>query len=384
VRAQAVRARHQQRWEQLQLQAAASSGKVEKLVEKFLGYLGDVGEQRSLFAATPMDVVAFCMERDTHGRTVVHDKSCRSVGTHPLGREPSCSCPRRLKATSLDSMIGSLRGVFRDMGRTGPWCYRTFTGNPCDAKEVDLFLKYSGKEQLRAGVEVKRASLFSNEVYELLFNTILKAWGQLMQAHEFSEAASAAQDMLLYSIMWSTGLRASDALGLLRQNAEWFTQSGGSSVLYLYVTGSKTETRVHQTRMFRIRRNGSGTSPLDAWVSYQYALDRLGVRWPPGAMFRSLKEQGTGVYALTTDLDYRAIEPRFRQWAERAKIPASITLHSFHGSHAADREAVGVPRQTICQEMAWQESTRSYYVDGRPVIQLSDVGSGARFKHLGP
>ena len=64
------------------------------------------------------------------------------------------------------------------------------------------------------------------------------------------------------------------------------------------------------------------------------------------------------------------LNKRFHTWAGKVGIPASVSLHSFHGSHAVNQEAEGVPREDICAEMVWQEATRSYYVDGREVLGL--------------
>lgn len=370
--------RCKERWGELQTQAAGSAAKARQLADTFVRFLVDMGcetGQDSLFAATPSDVVWFFMERDTFGRTVVHNPECPYLRDGRSLANKRCGCPRRLKASTLDSAIGTLQGVFRDLGRTGPWCYRTLTGNPCDSREVKAFVKWSDKEQLSGGVETKRASLFDSGVYRALQKHVLAEWNRARSAGNYLEAASMARDALCYAIMWTTGLRAKDTLRLLSQGVEWFSSGTQerSAGWYLHIGGSKTETRARQARMFQLWDDGSLYVPMKAYGAYVASLHDLGLEIGPGPLFRELVQREDGAVVWGAASTYGDLNPRFRAYASDVGIPASVTLHSFHGSHAAELEAEGVPKAEICVEMAWQESTRAYYVDGRPILGLEEL-----------
>jgi hypothetical protein len=111
---------------------------------------------------------------------------------------------------------------------------------------------------------------------------------------------------------------------------------------------------------------------MQAHEVYVAALGELGLSLRPSFLFREVvaNEDGSYVWGGWSEVEYADLNPRFRMWAQMVSIPSSVTLHSFHGSHAADREAEGMPKHDVCVEMAWQESTRAYYVEERQVLGL--------------
>lgn len=360
---------------QLSLQAK-SVKQSEDLLQEFLQFMSEMGAEPNAFHVTPFDVVCFLMEKDNAGKTIVHERNCKFVRCKTRVSEQVCECARRLKWNTIDSYIGRLRGRFRDLGLTTPWCYRTSTGNPCDSAEVKLYLKLIGKEQLHAGVyQPKQAALFNLSLFRKLIDVVLEEWIEHRNKAVWLEAARCARDALLYSLMWHTGLRASDALQLLQQNIMPFSPTGQiPGGWYMYTAGSKTEFRPNQSRVFRLVNDGSRYAPMRIWAIYVEAIGNMGLAVRPGDLFRDLKEDAKGVVtwcdvAVTRD----AMATRFRKYADAIRVPDTVRLHSFHGSHAAYQEATGVPQEQTCQEMSWNQATYSYYVHGRPVLSIEDI-----------
>ena len=192
-------------------------------------------------------------------------------------------------------------------------------------------------------------------------------------------AALAARDALFFALMWATGLRAADTLRILTQNIDAFkgTPEGGKG-WYLHLMGSKTERTYKQSRMFKLMDPSAITSPMAAYACWVQALDNLGLRPQPGHLFRRLSEMADGSVVQGGQATWADMELRFQCYAKAAGLPTSITMHSFHGSHAAEADAAGVPKPEVCTEMHWQEETRAYYVDGRPVISYTDLTPGCR------
>ena len=71
-----------------------------------LGYYLIPPWQKTLFSATPKDVVRFLVWKDGKGKTMVHFDSRQFLG---LQAKQTCNCPTRLSAGTVDSLIGKLR-----------------------------------------------------------------------------------------------------------------------------------------------------------------------------------------------------------------------------------------------------------------------------------
>ena len=86
---------------------------------------------RTVTSCTANDIVKFLISKDKSGRTVVHSSSCPGA---------SCTCPKRLAAGSVDSLIGRLRAVFNSLGRLND-------SNPVAHPLVKHYLKFVRQEQ---------------------------------------------------------------------------------------------------------------------------------------------------------------------------------------------------------------------------------------------
>ena len=71
-------------------------------------------------------IVKFLISKDKSGRTVVHSSSCPRA---------SCTCPKRLAAGSVDSLMGRLRAIFNNLGRLND-------SNPVAHPLVKRYLKF--------------------------------------------------------------------------------------------------------------------------------------------------------------------------------------------------------------------------------------------------
>ena len=78
------------------------------------------------------------MWKDNSGKTVVHLLDCPGLGQR---QRVSCSCPTRLAAGTVDSLIGKLRSIFVEEGLGGEWDDRLGIGNPVSHPSVKAYLK---------------------------------------------------------------------------------------------------------------------------------------------------------------------------------------------------------------------------------------------------
>ena len=94
-------------------------------------FLGALSPPRTVTSCTANDIIKFLIFKDSSGRTVVHVPSCPRT---------SCTCPKRLAAGSVDSLLGRLRAIFNALGRLND-------SNPVAHPLIKEYLKFVREEQ---------------------------------------------------------------------------------------------------------------------------------------------------------------------------------------------------------------------------------------------
>ena len=117
-------------------------------------FLASLPTPKSLPSASPGDIQKFLVWKDKSGRTKVHQMSCPQAGQT---RPSSCSCPTRLAAGTVDSLLGKLRAIFAEAGLGGEWDDRLGIGNPVSHPSIKNYLKLIKEEQAKARVCPKKA-----------------------------------------------------------------------------------------------------------------------------------------------------------------------------------------------------------------------------------
>ena len=120
----------------------ASESKYDKqksqLKKLLIQFLASLPASKDLYSATPSDVVSFLIWKDSKGKTQIHNSNCLNVG---LRGHPPCVCPVRLAAGTVDSLIGKLRAIFKEAGRTQDWEENLCLGNPAASLLVKGYLR---------------------------------------------------------------------------------------------------------------------------------------------------------------------------------------------------------------------------------------------------
>lgn len=119
-----------------------------------LSVLASLPTPKTLHSATPGDILKFLVWKDKAGKTKVHQTQCPRDSSD---KTPSCSCPKRLAAGTVDSMIGKLRAIFTDAGLGGEWDDRLGIGNPVSHPSIKQYLKSVKEEQAKARSRPKKA-----------------------------------------------------------------------------------------------------------------------------------------------------------------------------------------------------------------------------------
>jgi hypothetical protein len=70
------------------------------------------------FAANVYDIRKFLIFKEQWGRTQLHIDTCSFRGIPEL---KGCCCKKTLAAKSVDTILGKIRAILRDIGRSGEW-----------------------------------------------------------------------------------------------------------------------------------------------------------------------------------------------------------------------------------------------------------------------
>ncbi|ESO98476.1 hypothetical protein LOTGIDRAFT_67844, partial [Lottia gigantea] len=116
----------------------------EKLTSQLTLFLMSVYSTLNLDNASPGVMREFLVWKDSTGKTKVHLDSCVF---RTQSDKASCKCPIRRAASSLDTLIGQLRAIFRDHGRGSDWNEVLGFGNPMAAPSIKRHLQAVTLEQ---------------------------------------------------------------------------------------------------------------------------------------------------------------------------------------------------------------------------------------------
>jgi hypothetical protein len=375
------------RWEALQRTGASSTKTINSILQAFLDYMEQDGAERSLFAATPRDVVGFLVSKDARGQTLVHAEDCTEWGTLTArGAKRTCGCPKRASASAMVTTRGRLQGIFRDAGRSAEWCPQTRLGNPCISHEVKLFEKYGAKEQLAAGVRAVQSDLFDVTVYRHLCQTVLTAMATFQLAGDLLEALLCARDCFLYSLMWCSGFRNSDALRLCVQHIRPFGASNMPESYRradmprtrgwrLHVAVAKQAKLANHARQIVLLDDGSRFSVMATWDALCSALQRVHLTIAAGHVFRDVRpsEAESDLCTWADTSNWKDLTARFRDWQEIAGLPVIFSLQSFHGSCGGHDRSLGTSRAVTCAFMDWTPQMYDHYLRGREPWSLASL-----------
>jgi len=135
-------------------------------------FLSSLPVPKALPSASPSDIKKFLVWKDNSGKTVVHLLDCPGLGQRQC---VSCSCPTRLAAGTVDSLIGKLRSIFVEEGLGREWDDQLGIGNPISHPSLKAYLKCVREEQAEARVQSRKAvPLFTNKFLTITHSILSK------------------------------------------------------------------------------------------------------------------------------------------------------------------------------------------------------------------
>ena len=281
-----------------------------------------------------MTLLSFLVSKDKTGRTLVHSPSCS-------GR--SCRCPTRLAAGSVDSVIGKLRSIFNDLGRS-------HDSNPVSHPRVKSYLKFVREEQASRGITPSQAvPLFFEKFVKLV--SFLAASIRDGAHLSISDKYILVRDAVFFVVDFFTGNRASDLGRLL--SSQVFRLKDRQGFLFKLTLTKNARGDAPRTMILEPFHDQRVCPVL--WVEYYLtACHQLGVVLSQGYFFRATDKRGK---ISERPFLGSAVNSRLRKYLLEAEIHGGETPHSFRVGLSNTLNMLGCSHEEISRYLGWRSST---------------------------
>ncbi len=351
-----------------------------KLKDSYLNRLLNLTNQLrhcpSVYKIVPLDVVHFLISLDKGAKTRLHVPDCTWRGKQHA-RMVNCGCPVRAGASSVRTARKMIAKGLSEAGLLTDWSEQTASGNPARSRLVRDFEAAINREQLQADVRGVQAPLFDSSVFEALQTSILTAVRRAAKDKNWLTAVNNLTDAFLYSFMFYTGDRLSDALLRDWSRITELQPSSTPTPLGWRIRRGQSKTRQHLdgNRTHDLPNDGSPWHPIQLASLLAAASKSAGLEVRPGRLFKLAAEAAPGKLFWSKALLADAARRRFAKWIGAIKAPPAITLHSFHPSHAVWRLQAGHNQQEILTDMMWSSEQLWRYLD-QPLLSMNGVVLG--------
>jgi hypothetical protein len=365
-------------------------------------FLRDSLGMPSVWQAAPADVVMFLVSRDIGGQWVDHAPTCHLAATPPevlAGLRATatfgsgCRCPTRLRATTVDTIIASLRAVFNERGLTGEFDPVRGTGNPCASYAVRHYAYCVQKAQAAKMVRAQQAPVFSEDSWVQLLDHILDSATVALTRGETATHLEALRDAFLFALLFRSMQRGATILELTEQHLQLQKlpradrEAGRARTLRLHMHIPLTKTgRADEDRHIAVFHDEAlpGSVPR-LWRTFNRARHAALVDDAPrpapsdpifdvraGANRTGPSSRGARVSRAMTTKDANA---RLVYWVTQLDphLPAKDmpSLHSFRGSGAIAALDQGMDPAVVDSFALWKDKgMHDYYVLARQIVDF--------------
>lgn len=317
-----------------------------QLQSQFESFLAGLTPQKSIYDCTSQDVRYFLAWKDANGRTVVHNLGCPFRGSQGKHR---CTCPSYMAAGTVDSLIGKLRAILRDVGRGTEWNEALGCGNPAAAPSVKQHLKTVKREQAQAMVLPRQATPLLLDKVIMLSRFLLYK----LRAKDIDKATRYLlwRDRTYFILICQLGDRAGD-LGLLQTNHVKLHQDKLSVV---ETAGKCLPNKKRSTkRVVLLQMSDKLVCPVEVTKRYFEEAPSCGVDLQGGYLFRTLDAHNkvsdnhvtSGTMSARLKKHLEDMGAWNRETSHSARVGCSITL-----------ALLGVAEADIMAHIGWDSTS---------------------------
>lgn len=312
---------------------------LKKEIENFFIFLDS---RKNLTNASPEDIRKFLIFKEKGGKTQLHDISCPLRTKHGL---QTCQCPRTLASKSVDSLLGKIRALFRDEGRSGEWNPMLLTGNPAASHLLKKHLQVINQEQANANISVKQAP-------PLMFSKLGKLCRHLSYRASVEKDPISnflyARDLAYFSILCHSGSRGGD-LGLL--TADRCFQIPDSEGIFVSQTAGKVANLDNPRNFIVLPSKDSDICPVKNLTKYINNAKELSITLAEGYVFRIRDKVSRKI--VNEPVTSSCMTERLKLHLNVLKLYEGETSHSSRRGCAITLRMLGVNDEGINQHVGW-------------------------------
>ena len=296
----------------------------------------------NLSNATPENIRKFLIFKEKGGKTQIHEVDCPFRGQHGLKQ---CQCPSTLAVKSVDSLLGKIRAIFRDSGRSGDWNPMLLTGNPATSHILKRHLKAVGLEQKNAGISAKQAT-------PLLFDKLGKLCRYLsykvtVEKEETSKFLF-ARDLSYFSLLSHSGNRAGD-LGLLTTNMIF--ELPDMNGLFISQTAGKVNTIDNPNNFTILPSEDGDICPVKHLKNYFRVASASNIDLNEGYIFRTRDKKSQDI--IDQPVSSSCMSDRLKTHLTAINLYDGETSHSSRRGCAITLRMLGVSDPDINKHIGW-------------------------------
>lgn len=350
-----------------QFSASTAYEKQKSSLQKELeNFLASLPERKDMQCASPRDLCLFLAWKDDKGKTQVHITGCTFLGQRGTF---SCDCPTRLAFGTVDSVIGKLCALFRDLGRRGEWDPKLLVGNPARDLSLKNYRKVVKAEQLQAHTKPKQATPLFTEHLTALSNHI----DNKLRSSDltFLDRFIHMRDQAFFKTLMFGGDRGGDLGQIKTREIIRFPNNDG--LLFNHIWGKTL--RDGSSNLFGIRRNSNpDICPVKAIDDYYNFSNRIHINLNDGFLFRPTTPKG-GI--ANKAFSSSAAESRLHLYLKESGLyKGHETLHGFRAGCAITLALTGSELQDIMTHVGWRStSTAEYYIQLAKIMSASSASS---------
>ena len=330
------------------------------LHRELLSVLASLSTPKTLHSATPGDILKFLVWKDKAGKTKVHQTQCPR---HSSDKTPSCSCPKRLAAGTVDSMIGKLRAIFTDAGLGGEWDKRLGLGNPVSHASIKQYLKSVKEEQAKARSRPKKAiPIFLGKLKKIaayIFAQLSAPPVLPINLYTFS------RDLCFFILDFFSGDRSADLGRIMLKEALFFPDKSG--ILFRQTFGKSL--RGDGENAFAVRRcENIILCPVKNFVRYLSLCHLMGLDLQSGFLFRTT----CGNSVTEQPFVGSAVYNRLKLYLQKINADEAETPHSSRAGCSITLSLLGVHKEDISRHVGWANTRMvDFYNDLRDTLKPS-------------
>ena len=347
---------------------------------RFMSFLQSrkTGRVVSLEEAQPRDIVEYLCFLDTcgkHRRTVVHDRSCTAVGTSSL-KECSTApgvCDKRFAHESLrTNHVSKLAVVFeKEAGCTHDWNGQSRTGNPVRSELVTQYMRFTTKQQKRAGVLVKQAPAMLRSHLHRIFGPMRAKRDGTASA---TERLIVARDVAFFAVAFSTTKRGDELVNTLVQRILRLPNKSG--LLFNFQWGKTLRSGADHVLAVEYADDCLALCPVRAVERYVEIAKSVGWSMDSGYLFPEITPGANGDPPVkgVKPVSAAAMTTALKLYTKAVGIDQEFTVHSFRAGGAITQALDGQSLSSIMQRAYWKDPKTAWRY--MRLMQVVAPGSG--------